>query len=123
MPGVISSLSALNDVYFKTIIGTVTKYDEPKSPDQQPPSLESLSLHYWYVKPGEVDNQKPHLQDEIYIIMEGVGQVDVNGEVSDISRGDIIFVPAKMPHHFISHKVQTMKILILFAPNWDGENP
>jgi len=121
-PGIISSMKALENVNFKTIIGSVTHFDDP-SINGPAPYLADLSMHYWHLQPGEIDNQKPHLQDEIYIIMEGKGQVEVDGKVSAVSSGDIIFVPAKMAHHFIADVVESMKILIFFGPNWDGKNP
>ncbi|GEM_PF-1466821 len=117
-PGVIASFEDLRGIDFKTILGSVTRYDEPPA-TEVPPFTESLSMHYWHMKQGEIDNQRPHLQDEIYVILEGNGAVKVDGKVSGVQTGDIIFVPAKMEHNFIADK-SDMRILIFFAPNWDG---
>lgn len=118
-PGIIASFEDLRGVDFKTILGSVTHYDKPKS-TEAPPSIESLSMHYWHMKKGEIDDQKPHFQDEIYAILEGTGAVEVDGEISEVKTGDIIFVPKKMEHHFIADKGD-IRMLIFFAPNWDGK--
>lgn len=118
-PGVIASFEDLRGIDFKTILGSVTNYDEPAA-KEIPPYTESMSMHYWHIKQGEIDNQKPHFQDEIYIILEGHGAVKVDGNVSSVQTGDIIFVPAKMEHNFIADE-SDMRILIFFAPDWDGK--
>lgn len=119
-PGVIASFEDLRGIDFKTILGSVTRYDEPAA-SEAPTFTEAFSMHYWHMKSGEIDNQKPHLQDEIYAILEGQGAVEVDGKTSEVKTGDIIFVPAKMEHHFIANKGD-MRILIFFAPNWDGKS-
>ena len=120
-PGVIASFEDLNKVNFKTIIGSVIHYDDPiEEPPVLPPFLPEFSMHYWHMKKGEIDDQKPHFQDEIYVILEGTGAVKVDGKISAIKTGDIIFVPAKMTHNFIADN-SDMRILVFFAPNWDGK--
>ena len=129
-PGIIASLDSFDGIDFKTIIGSVTRYDKPSKPDnaQPTPFSTGLSLHYWHLKPPEnpddpLDDQKPHFQDELYMILEGAGSVVVDGKEIDVKEGDIIFVPAQMPHHFESLKTESMRILIFFGPDWCGRNP
>lgn len=129
-PGIITSLDELEGINFKTIFGSVTRFDDPpKKPKDSPtPFSTGLSMHYWHLKPPEkdgapLDDQKPHFQDEIYVILEGEGSVVVDGKEMDIKSGDIVFVPAQMPHHFESLKSESMKILIFFGPDWCGRNP
>ena len=51
-------------------------------------------------KPDKIDKQKPHARDEVYIIASGNGQFNLEGEVSAITAGDFLFVPAAAAHHF-----------------------
>lgn len=48
------------------------------------------------------DHQTPHDQDELYIVVSGTGILDVGGENYEFSKGDVLFVPAKKQHRFIS---------------------
>jgi len=53
------------------------------------------------LKPG-ADN-KTHDHDDIeqfYLVMEGAGRVRVGDEERDVSEGEMIFLPAKVPHGF-----------------------
>ncbi len=46
------------------------------------------------------DPQQPHMQDELYIVQRGSGMF-VNGAVRHaFSEGDVLFVPAGVPHRF-----------------------
>ena len=46
------------------------------------------------------DPQSPHAQDEVYVVMRGRGQF-VNGESRQaFAPGDLLFVPAGVPHRF-----------------------
>ena len=42
----------------------------------------------------EPDRQQPHEDDEVYIVLEGSGRLEVEGEQSDLHEGDAVFVPA-----------------------------
>jgi len=50
--------------------------------------------------PDQVDPQKPHRQDELYIVARGSGQF-VNGpRRHPFGPGDVMFVPAGVVHRF-----------------------
>ncbi len=55
-----------------------------------------------YFAPKHLDRQKPHSQDELYIIIAGKAEFLRNGEIIKCSKGDVMFVPAKMEHRFIN---------------------
>lgn len=123
-PGIISSFSELEGINFKTIIGSVTRWDDPPAkPGEPTPYLSAFSMHYWLLGKKEKDEQKPHFQDEVYVILEGEGQVDIDGKILDIRAGDIVFVPAQMNHHFITNGESDIRMLVFFGPDWCGRNP
>ena len=62
--------------------------------------LQHGSLIVEYFAPRDVDTQAPHDQDEIYIITSGHSNFNRNGEVVHCQKGDLLFVPAGMQHHF-----------------------
>jgi mannose-6-phosphate isomerase-like protein (cupin superfamily) len=50
--------------------------------------------------PSGVDPQTPHTRDELYVVMRGAGWF-VNGGVREpFGPGDILHVPAGVPHRF-----------------------
>lgn len=53
-----------------------------------------------YFTPNKIDTQKPHRQDEIYVIADGSGTFYGGGERVKFEKGDVIFVPAGLEHHF-----------------------
>lgn len=58
----------------------------------------SMSVEYFM--PKDIDTQKPHRQDELYVIAAGETDFDRNGELLHCSKGDVLFVPAGMEHRF-----------------------
>lgn len=51
-------------------------------------------------KPNKVDLQTPHTRDEFYWIISGKGKFELEGEMIEFEKGDIIFVPAGADHRF-----------------------
>jgi mannose-6-phosphate isomerase-like protein (cupin superfamily) len=51
-------------------------------------------------EPKDIDNQTPHKQDEVYIVMEGSGKFIWGGKVASFKKGDFLFVPAGLVHRF-----------------------
>ena len=50
--------------------------------------------------PEGTDYQTPHEQDELYIVMEGSGVLQVENEKFSFGAGDVLFVPALKEHRF-----------------------
>src|SRR5438477_248411 len=55
----------------------------------------SLSVELY--APRGQDAQKPHAQDELYIVISGSGVFINGGERFPFGPGDVLFVPAGMP--------------------------
>ena len=54
-----------------------------------------------YVPVGK-DIQKPHDRDELYIVVSGTGTLSRSDELVSFEPGDLLFVPAHVPHRFES---------------------
>lgn len=69
-----------------------------------------------YVLPaGAVDGQKPHTEDEVYVVMEGRGRFVAAGEDRAVRAGDVIYVRRGIEHRF--HTIEAeLRVLVLFAP-------
>ena len=75
----------------------------------------ALSMGLYVLSAGGTDPQQPHTEDEVYYIAAGRGMIQVGEEQRAVSAGSVVFVPARVPHHF--HSVEEdLRILVFFAP-------
>ena len=74
-----------------------------------------LSMGLYVLKTGADDGQKPHHEDEVYVVAAGRGKIRVNDEDRDVQTGSIVYVPKHAPHKF--HSVtEELHLLVFFAP-------
>lgn len=50
--------------------------------------------------PHESDDQEPHEEDEFYVVLNGSGFFNVEGDRQPFGPGDLLFVEAGVTHHF-----------------------
>jgi quercetin dioxygenase-like cupin family protein len=62
--------------------------------------LEHGRMYVEVYQPKKIDLQKPHDQDEIYVVISGSGTFFNSGERRPFAAGDLIFVPAGVEHRF-----------------------
>lgn len=60
----------------------------------------------------EPDRQQPHVDDEIYLVLEGRGTLEVEGESVPLEVGEAVFVEAGAEHRFTSY--EQLSVLVLF---------
>ena len=73
-------------------------------------------------KPNQVDLQKPHSRDEVYVIISGTGEFLNDGERCTFSPGDFLFVPAGVEHRFENFTEDFATWVIFYGPE-GGETP
>lgn len=54
-------------------------------------------------------------REQIYIILQGEGVIQVGDEKEKVKAGDAVFLPAKVKHGFFNTGKKTAKILLLAA--------
>ena len=69
-----------------------------------------------YFAPKKIDTQAPHQQDELYVIARGHGSFNRDGESLECKAGDVLFVPAGMPHQFESFTDDFATWVIFYGP-------
>jgi mannose-6-phosphate isomerase-like protein (cupin superfamily) len=72
----------------------------------------SLELGAYVLVAPEPDEQEPHDQDEVYVVLEGTGVLTVAGEEMELQHGDAAFVAAGTEHRFGAY--QRLTLLVLF---------
>ena len=64
--------------------------------------MEHGSMTVEIYRPEKVDLQKPHQQDELYVVISGSGYFINDGNRIKFKAGDILFVGAGIEHRFVN---------------------
>jgi mannose-6-phosphate isomerase-like protein (cupin superfamily) len=71
-----------------------------------------LELGVYVLVAPEPDRQQPHADDEVYVVLEGSGTLDVEGTQVALHEGHAVFVPAGAEHRFSGY--ERLSLLVLF---------
>jgi mannose-6-phosphate isomerase-like protein (cupin superfamily) len=74
-----------------------------------------------YAPRGE-DKQEPHTRDELYVVISGRGEFVYGERRAPFGAGDLIFVPAHLPHRFENFTVDFATWVAFYGPE-GGERP
>jgi mannose-6-phosphate isomerase-like protein (cupin superfamily) len=66
--------------------------------------------------PLDQDTQQAHQRDELYVVQAGQGIFKRGGETVRFDAGDVLFVPAGVPHRFASFSADFRAWVIFFGP-------
>ncbi|WPP51741.1 cupin domain-containing protein [Catalinimonas niigatensis] len=80
----------------------------------------SLSVELY--QPNKIDQQQPHEQDEIYVIIAGTGKFTLEKQTFSFASGDFFFVPAGKAHRFTDFSADFSTWVFFFGPK-GGEVP
>ena len=72
-----------------------------------------LEIGVYALVAPEPDRQQPHADDEVYVVLEGTGVLDVEGESVSLRQGDTAFVPAGADHRFSAY--EELIVLVIFS--------
>ena len=71
-----------------------------------------LELGVYVLVAPEPDRQQPHDDDEVYIVLEGTGALDVEGAQVPVKEGSAVFVEAGADHRFTAY--EHLGLLVIF---------
>lgn len=72
-----------------------------------------LEIGVYVLVAPEPDRQQPHEDDEVYVVIEGRGTLEVEGREVDMEEGQAIFVAADAEHRFTGY--ESLSLLVVFA--------
>src|SRR5581483_9075911 len=72
----------------------------------------SLEIGVYVLVAPEPDRQQPHADDEVYVVLEGRGVLEVEGERVELREGHAVFVPAGAEHRFVGY--EGLSTLVIF---------
>jgi mannose-6-phosphate isomerase-like protein (cupin superfamily) len=79
-----------------------------------------LELGIYVLVAPEPDRQQPHEDDEIYVVLEGTGVLQVEGKGVPVREGSAVFVEAGADHRFTAY--EHLSVLVIFERK-PAENP
>jgi mannose-6-phosphate isomerase-like protein (cupin superfamily) len=71
-----------------------------------------LELGVYVLVAPEADRQQPHDFDEVYVVLEGTGVLEVEGERTPLREGEALFVRAGADHRFTAY--EQLAVLVIF---------
>jgi mannose-6-phosphate isomerase-like protein (cupin superfamily) len=71
-----------------------------------------VELGVYVLVAPEPDRQQPHADDEVYVVLEGRGTLEIEGEQVDLREGHAAFVPAGANHQFVGY--EQLSVLVIF---------
>jgi mannose-6-phosphate isomerase-like protein (cupin superfamily) len=72
-----------------------------------------LEVGVYVLVAPEPDRQQPHADDEVYVVLEGTGTLEVEGESVPVKNGQAVFVEARADHRFTAY--EQLSVLVIFA--------
>jgi mannose-6-phosphate isomerase-like protein (cupin superfamily) len=100
-----------------TLSDLVKRQEASGSTFYEPVDTPDITVGLYALDAGAVDDQDPHTEDEVYVILEGRARMTVGDETCDVGPGDTVFVPAGTPHLY--HDItEDLRIVYVFAPGW-----
>jgi mannose-6-phosphate isomerase-like protein (cupin superfamily) len=72
-----------------------------------------LEVGVYVLVAPEPDHQNAHADDELYVVLEGRGELTVEGETLALHEGQAAFVPAGSDHRFTGY--EGLSVLVIFA--------
>jgi len=71
-----------------------------------------LEIGVYVLVAPEADRQQPHEDDEVYVVLEGSGVLEVEGERVPVEEGSAVFVEAGADHRFSAY--EQLAVLVIF---------
>jgi len=71
-----------------------------------------LEVGVYVLVAPEPDRQQPHEYDELYVVLEGTGVLEVKGEQVAVREGSAVFVEAHAEHRFAAY--EHLSVLVIF---------
>lgn len=74
-----------------------------------------LSVGTYSIPAGGVDDQTPHTEDEIYVVVRGRAVLETGTGTAAVGPGSVVYVPAGERHTF-TQIAGDLTLLVVFAP-------
>jgi mannose-6-phosphate isomerase-like protein (cupin superfamily) len=111
-PGVKSQGSPLPPAHAFDIAGVAQRLSGGNGGYEIVHASAGVELGVYVLVAPEPDRQQPHDDDEIYLVLEGSGVLEIEGEKVELREGHAVFVPAGAEHRFVGY--EHLIVLVIF---------
>jgi mannose-6-phosphate isomerase-like protein (cupin superfamily) len=77
--------------------------------------VDDLSVGTYSIPAGGPDGQRPHTEDEIYVVRSGRARLVADSGAVDVGPGSVVYVPAGEAHRF-TDITGDLSVVVVFAP-------
>lgn len=86
--------------------------------------LLSVEIAMCVFRPGEVANLHYHkLMEEIYFVVEGEGEIELNGKLHKLKSEDAVAIPVNTKHRMRNtSKTKELRFLSINSPHWQAQD-
>ena len=77
--------------------------------------VSSLSMGLYRLRAGQPDEQRPHAEDEVYLVLSGQASSWADGLEQTVAPGTLILVERSVEHRFVD-VTEDLTVLVFFAP-------
>jgi mannose-6-phosphate isomerase-like protein (cupin superfamily) len=77
-----------------------------------------LEVGVYVLVAPEPDRQQPHEDDELYVVLDGQGTLEVEGTPTPLGEGQALFVEAGADHRFTAY--EGLSVLVIFTRPHDA---
>ena len=76
--------------------------------------VSALNCGLYVLPAGATDRQTPHAEDEVYVVLGGLGVFTVEGADRTVQKGSVLYVKAGVDHRF--HSItEDLSVLVFFS--------
>jgi mannose-6-phosphate isomerase-like protein (cupin superfamily) len=72
-----------------------------------------LEIGVYVLVAPEPDKQEPHEDDEVYVVLDGRGTLNIEGDEVEMTQGQAAFVAAGADHRFTGY--EGLSVLVIFT--------
>ena len=75
---------------------------------------EALTMGIGRIPPGEVLHRHRHRQDEVYLVLEGTGSVEIGAEARPVEAGSAVFIAGNAFHSLANTGASDLRFAYVF---------
>ena len=111
-PGEKAAELALIPAHAFDIAGVAKRLSEASGGYELVHSSPGIEIGVYVLVAPEPDRQQPHEDDEVYVVLEGNGMLEIEDERVELREGHAVFVPAGAEHQFVGY--EHLIVLVIF---------
>ena len=84
--------------------------------DNAPLKAKGFCMGQVTIYPGGQVPAHDHVQEEVYYVLQGDGEIEIEGEVKAIREGEAVYVPSGSKHNLRNPGKKDMTFLFVYSP-------